>query len=150
MKDYYILNNVGRAKYLLCFHDGEKKHEDGSKFYDIIVYRNKEALNESIKDLESQGYNERFRETGRMTDTTIVKNIITNEEMVYVNDKDTVQNMVNAIIAQRRQYSNLLSSTLRNEIIAKYNLQERISRNEKDYICYCEELDLIARRSIND
>lgn len=32
MKKYYIMYGVGKAKYVVNFHDGEKKHKDGASF----------------------------------------------------------------------------------------------------------------------
>lgn len=59
MKDYKIMFNVGKAKYLVNYHNGIKKHKDGSNFYDISIFKNKKDLNAFIKELEEQGYNER-------------------------------------------------------------------------------------------
>ena len=59
MKDYYVQMNVGKAKYVLNFHDGVKTHEDGSKFYDVEIFSNKIKLNEFIKDLTEKGYKEK-------------------------------------------------------------------------------------------
>lgn len=47
---------VGTAKYLLCFHDGEKTHADGSPFFDVNIFRNKRKLTARVKELEGQGY----------------------------------------------------------------------------------------------
>lgn len=48
--------NVGRVKYLVNYHNGEKKHKDGSPFYDIKCFRNKKKLNAFTKELDAQGY----------------------------------------------------------------------------------------------
>ena len=50
MKYYNLMQNVGKAKYLLHFHDGTKKHKDGSNFYDIKIFKNKIKLNTFIKE----------------------------------------------------------------------------------------------------
>lgn len=49
---------VGKAKYVVNFHDGEKTHKDGSPFYDIALFSNKKAFEGFIKDLTRQGYRE--------------------------------------------------------------------------------------------
>lgn len=56
MKKYYTMYGVGRAKYVVNYHDGEKKHKDGSEFYDIVIFKNKRSLSAFIDDLKVQGY----------------------------------------------------------------------------------------------
>lgn len=55
-KRYKEMSNVGTAKYLVSFHDGIKKHNDGSDFFDIQIFKNKEEKNKFITDLEGKGY----------------------------------------------------------------------------------------------
>jgi len=50
------MQNVGKSKYVVNFHDGEKTHPDGSKFYDIKILRNKKALASFIRQLKRDGY----------------------------------------------------------------------------------------------
>lgn len=57
--DYSVMHNVGKVKYLVSFHDGIKKHNDGSNFYDIATFKNKVKLNNFIKRLKSEGYTEK-------------------------------------------------------------------------------------------
>jgi len=54
--EYNLKYNVGKAKYLLSYYTG-KKHTDGSKFFDIKIFKNKKKLNEFLKELN---INERF------------------------------------------------------------------------------------------
>ena len=56
MKRFNLKFRVGNAKYLVSFHDGIKTHKDGSRFYDIAIFKNKVKLNNFIKELKSQGY----------------------------------------------------------------------------------------------
>jgi len=58
-KNYYIQENIGKAKYLVNFHDGEKKHEDGSPFYDVKIFNNKKDLEQFISQLKEEGYVEK-------------------------------------------------------------------------------------------
>ena len=46
---YTIQYNIGKAKYVLTWHDGIKKHDDGSDFYDIAIFHNKKKLYSFIK-----------------------------------------------------------------------------------------------------
>lgn len=46
-KDYNVMYNVGKAKYLVSYYSG-KKYEDGSKFYDIKIFKNKKKMEDFI------------------------------------------------------------------------------------------------------
>jgi hypothetical protein len=48
--------NVGRARYVVSFHNGEKKHPDGSPAFDIAIFSNKVEKNRFIKELITKGY----------------------------------------------------------------------------------------------
>jgi hypothetical protein len=57
-KVYYIMYGVGKSRYAVNFHDGIKKHDDGSDFYDIAIFKNKKKMEEFIKELKKKGYKE--------------------------------------------------------------------------------------------
>lgn len=59
-KVYYFQYNVGNSKYVVNYHDGEKKHPDGSDFYDIFLTNNKRTLAKFVNGLKKQGYMERM------------------------------------------------------------------------------------------
>lgn len=42
MKLFNIQYNIGKAKYVINYHNGISKHSDGSAFYDIAVFTAKE------------------------------------------------------------------------------------------------------------
>ena len=48
--------NVGKAKYVINYHNGIKKHKDDSPFYDINIFKNKKYFNSFIKKLLLEGY----------------------------------------------------------------------------------------------
>ena len=75
---------------------------------------------------------------------TIVKNVLTNDKMFFVNDSSLVDNMVNAIIYIEKKSSNLLNEDLRKKIIVDNNLVEHISKITGRTFVYCEKHDLIA------
>ena len=75
---------------------------------------------------------------------TIVKNVLTNDKMFFVNDLSLVDNMVNAIIYIEKKSSNLLNEDLRKKIIVDNNLAEHISKITGRTFVYCEKHDLIA------
>lgn len=53
---YYTQDNVGKAKYTVNYHDGVKLHKDGSKFFDIAIFKNKIKKSDFITDLLRKGY----------------------------------------------------------------------------------------------
>ena len=61
MKQFYEMMNIGRAKYVVRYHDGVKKHNDGSPFleslFDIEIFSNKRKKERRVKELRQQGYN---------------------------------------------------------------------------------------------
>lgn len=59
MKNFYTMMNVGKAKYLVNFHDGVTTHNDGSPFYDIAIFSNKRKQNQFINGLRVKGYTEK-------------------------------------------------------------------------------------------
>ena len=75
---------------------------------------------------------------------TTVKNVLTGEEMIFINNSSLVDNMVNAIISIEKKTSNLMNESLRKKIIAENNLTEHISKITGRPFVYCEKYDLIA------
>lgn len=55
-KTFNRMFNVGRSRYVVNFHDGEKKHKDGSRFFDIEIFSNKRKFLAFIRSLLKQGY----------------------------------------------------------------------------------------------
>lgn len=56
MKRYNTQYNVGKVKYLVNYHNGISKHEDGSDFFDIAVFKNKVDYNVFITALKTKGF----------------------------------------------------------------------------------------------
>ena len=75
---------------------------------------------------------------------TTVKNVLTREEMIFINDSSLVDNMVNAIISIEKKTRNLLNKSFREKIIAENNLIEHTSKITGRSFVYCEKYDLIA------
>ena len=57
MKVYNQQYRIGTVKYVVNYHDAIKTHKDGSRFFDIALFRNKKKLNAFILKLEKDGYN---------------------------------------------------------------------------------------------
>jgi hypothetical protein len=55
-KMYNVMFSIGRAKYVVNYHDGVKTHGDGSRFFDMAIFRNKVDLNNFIDALERNNY----------------------------------------------------------------------------------------------
>ena len=81
---------------------------------------------------------------------TTVKNVLTSEEMIFINNLSLVDNMVNAIIYIEKKTSNLMNESLRKKIIAENKLTEHISKITGRLFVYCEKYDLIAHLSNNN
>ncbi|MDG6912643.1 MAG: hypothetical protein JRN35_06120 [Nitrososphaerota archaeon] len=58
-KVYFRQDNIGTAKYTVSYHNGVKKHRDGSPFFDIAIFRNKKKLDAFVRKLRVEGYKEK-------------------------------------------------------------------------------------------
>jgi hypothetical protein len=56
MKQYRVSHNIGSARYVVSFHDGEKTHSDKSPFFDIQIFKRKVDMTAFIRVLVSKGY----------------------------------------------------------------------------------------------
>jgi len=59
VKQYYLMNNIGKVKYTVNFFDGIQKHNDGSDFYEIKCFSNKKERDIFVKSLKIAGYREK-------------------------------------------------------------------------------------------
>jgi hypothetical protein len=48
--------NVGRVKYVVFYHNGEKFYADGSEFFDMAAFSNKRKFIKFVKELNKLGY----------------------------------------------------------------------------------------------
>ena len=58
MKKFFVLSGIGKAKYVVNYHNGIDKHKDGSDFYDVRIFRNKKLLHIFLDKLRKDGYSE--------------------------------------------------------------------------------------------
>jgi hypothetical protein len=49
---------VGRVKYLVSYHGGQKTHRDGSPFFDVSLFKNKRKMAAFVGSLKEKGYSE--------------------------------------------------------------------------------------------
>jgi len=57
-KTFSLQYNIGKAKYVVNYHNGMKTHADGSEFFDIAIFKNKQKLLKFTNELKQQGYKE--------------------------------------------------------------------------------------------
>ena len=50
--------NIGKAKYIVNYHNGVSKHKDGSIFFDIAILETKAKFTTFINSLLAKGYTE--------------------------------------------------------------------------------------------
>ena len=55
-KVYSIQHNIGKAKYVVNYHDGVKTHKDGSPFFDIETFKSKVKMESFICKLGNMDY----------------------------------------------------------------------------------------------
>jgi len=48
--------NIGKVKYVINYHNGIDKHNDGSDFFGIYTFHNKRKFEAKIKALKNDGY----------------------------------------------------------------------------------------------
>lgn len=53
---YRVQHNIGRAKYVVSFHDGIKTHPDGSPFFDVEIFGSKRRCQKFVTSLLKAGY----------------------------------------------------------------------------------------------
>ena len=56
MKSFNIQYDIGKAKYVVNFHDGIKKHNDGSEFFDIRLFKSHKRMIHFAEKLRMEGY----------------------------------------------------------------------------------------------
>ena len=49
-------NGIGKSKYTISYHDGKKKHNDGSDFFDIQIFKNQKDVDAFRKALLQKGF----------------------------------------------------------------------------------------------
>jgi len=57
-KIFSCRNNIGKSKYTVSYHDGIKKHSDGSPFFDIAIFSNAAKRDGFTANLRSNNYRE--------------------------------------------------------------------------------------------
>src|SRR5210317_1181863 len=96
-KRYYQQDRVGSAKYTISYHDGKKKHNDGSDFFDIQTFKNKKDLAKFVNTLHKGGYKYGFDES--------VKESSKYRHLYYTNeDKKQIKDLVKKVKHEKLFY----------------------------------------------
>lgn len=66
-------NGIGKSKYTISYHDGAKKHKDGSDFFDIKIFKNKKDVDAFKKTLLQKGFVEEYENGGEVGDVYVVE-----------------------------------------------------------------------------
>ena len=80
-KRYNVMHGVGKSKYVVNYHDGKKKHKDGSDFFDMSVFKNKKDLAKKVNDLHKGGYEYGFAKS-------VNEGVFSNLDLIRQNSKD--------------------------------------------------------------
>jgi len=88
-KRYYQKEGIGKSKYTISYHDGKKKHKDGSDFFDIQIFRNKKDLAKFVNSLHKGGYVYGFGESVNESVASLIDQIKQDSKDV----KDFVKNI---------------------------------------------------------
>lgn len=48
--------NIGKARHVVSYHDGQKTHRDGSAFFDMAVFSRKTEAQRYVRTLREAGY----------------------------------------------------------------------------------------------
>lgn len=76
---------------------------------------------------------------------TIITNLITREETIFVNDNSLTDNIVSLIICESKRTGQLLENKVRQEIKEKYPIKESFSTITGRQFAFCEAKDLHAK-----
>lgn len=76
---------------------------------------------------------------------TEITNLLSGEKTLFINDLSLTDNIINAIICDKKQTGNLLDTNTRQAIKEKYPIREYISTITGRPFAYCESFDLLAK-----
>ena len=152
-KRYYQQDRVGSAKYTISYHDGKKKHKDGSDFFDIKIFRNKKDLAKFVNTLHKSGYVYGFNESvneGKLD--RIGSQLIKDLDKKYKNQKGTISTF-NKIKKDLRKKMPRVSDRVAGSIANQYNdflLDKDIKPKEKLRLMVLTLKGLGIKESVNE
>jgi hypothetical protein len=78
---------------------------------------------------------------------TEVKNLLTNEIEIYINNLSLTENIINSIITVKNLSSNRLNEKIRAKIKKDYKIIETTSKITNQKFAFCEEFNLLAKQT---
>ena len=75
---------------------------------------------------------------------TIIKNLITSTEEVYINKYSPGYNIISSIMLKNNMTSNLHNTRERKRVEEKYSITEKVRTQDGRRVAYCESLDIYA------
>jgi hypothetical protein len=78
---------------------------------------------------------------------TEVKNLLTNEVEIYINNLSLTENIINSIITVKNLSSNRLNEKIRAKIKKDYKIIETTSKITNRKFAFCEEFNLHAKQT---
>lgn len=123
-KSYSEQFNVGKAKYVINYHDGIKTHKDGSPFSDIFISKNKKDHANKIKSLKNDGYVlEGVGEKTIVDKTELVREFASAVSSYKVNESEMIK--LDNLIAISSDHENF--KLLENFKVIKNNLTKEVA-----------------------
>jgi len=85
-KTYNEQSNVGKSKYVVNHYDGQKKHKDGSAFFDIAIFKNMKDKNAFVAELKSKGYISKYAKGSTVKGGAMTKKLGLGGRVTNIND----------------------------------------------------------------
>lgn len=125
-KAFKVNPGIGKAKYSISSHDGHKKHNDGSDFWDIQIFKNKVDLEKGIKDYKSKGFieesvNEAFQKGKTYGGTKCEGGCYIGKQGLMKIIKISKESPKDVFMFRDDNYSGLQPHFIRDGVIAKAN-----------------------------
>ena len=120
-KRYNQKDGVGSAKYTISYHDGKKKHKDGSDFFDIQIFRNKKDLAKFVNTLHKGGYKYGFAESVNEAKYYNKADALTAyfKGKIDAKELDSIaRNQFKSGIATKKELSNFLSNKFTQDVMS--------------------------------
>jgi hypothetical protein len=115
MKVFNEQSNIGKAKYVVNFHDGAAQHKDGSPFFDMRIFTNKVKKHTFVTLLKKQGYtmghyHDLVKREARRDITKKINQRIASDVPIAVVNMPYARTWVFETIANRLSMSSVLQS----------------------------------------
>jgi hypothetical protein len=140
-KNYKVQYNVGKSKYVINYHNGEKKHKDGSPFYDVAIFKNMKDFMAYKKKLKSEGYKE-MAKGGMMADGGRIANdkqkfgLKILKSLVGFNDGQTLNGVLELLGYSQYRFGKYATESQVNEVKNQLDILIKMGYVEESGIGY--------------